>query len=155
MPLQAYANYAMGPPQVGFSFRIEPATVLYFYMFGVCSSVCFLLSGAILDGYIHPWGLKHWALPHCNPLEFTHARHMCNLEMAIDPHQVCTEVAAPFTVLSRGEAYATQSAVLPAIPNYMMEHTSLESWQRVTQSLNLPLLCIVQGGVFFSRFHSI
>ena len=35
MLLQAYANYAMGPPHVGFSFRVEPPTVLYFYMFGV------------------------------------------------------------------------------------------------------------------------
>ena len=49
MPLQAYANYAMDPPQVGFSFRVEPPTILYFYMFGVCSGVCFLLSGAMLD----------------------------------------------------------------------------------------------------------
>ena len=49
MPLQAYANYAMGPPQVGFFFRVEPPTILYFYMFGVCSGVCFLLSGAMLD----------------------------------------------------------------------------------------------------------
>ena len=29
MPLQAYANYAMGSPQVGFFFRVEPPTVLY------------------------------------------------------------------------------------------------------------------------------
>ena len=30
MPFQGYANYAMGPPQVGFFFRVEPLTVLYF-----------------------------------------------------------------------------------------------------------------------------
>ena len=36
MPLQAYANYAMGPPQVGFSFRTEMPTFFVFYMFGVC-----------------------------------------------------------------------------------------------------------------------
>ena len=29
MPLLAYANYAMGSPQVGFFFRVEPPTVLY------------------------------------------------------------------------------------------------------------------------------
>ena len=29
MPLLAYANYTMGSPQVGFFFRVEPATVLY------------------------------------------------------------------------------------------------------------------------------
>ena len=43
MHLQAYANYAMGPPQVDFSFRVEPPSVLYCYMFGACSGVCFLL----------------------------------------------------------------------------------------------------------------
>ena len=41
IPLHTYANYAIDPPQVGFSFRVEPPTVLYFYMFGVCSGVCF------------------------------------------------------------------------------------------------------------------
>ena len=35
MPFQAYAIYAMGPPQVSFSFRVEPPTILYFCMFGV------------------------------------------------------------------------------------------------------------------------
>ena len=29
MPLQAYANYAIGSPQVGFFFRVEPSTSLY------------------------------------------------------------------------------------------------------------------------------
>ena len=29
MPLLAYANYAMGSPQVGFFFRVESSTVLY------------------------------------------------------------------------------------------------------------------------------
>ena len=29
MPLLTYANYAMGSPQVGFFFRVEPPTVLY------------------------------------------------------------------------------------------------------------------------------
>ena len=48
IPLLAYANYAMGSPQVGFFFRVEPPTVLYI-MFGVHSFVCFLLLGAELD----------------------------------------------------------------------------------------------------------
>ena len=47
MPLQAHANYAIGPPQVSFSFRVEPPTV--FICDGVCYGVCFLLSGAMLD----------------------------------------------------------------------------------------------------------
>ena len=29
IPLLAYASYAMGTPQVGFFFRVEPPTVLY------------------------------------------------------------------------------------------------------------------------------
>ena len=29
MPLLVYTNYAMGSPQVGFFFRVEPPTVLY------------------------------------------------------------------------------------------------------------------------------
>ena len=41
MALHAYANYAMSPPQVGFSFRVEPSAILYFCIFGVCSGVCF------------------------------------------------------------------------------------------------------------------
>ena len=33
MPLLAYANYAMGFPQVGFFFRVEPPTILYMICF--------------------------------------------------------------------------------------------------------------------------
>ena len=29
LPLQAYANYAMGSPQVGFFLRVDPPTILY------------------------------------------------------------------------------------------------------------------------------
>ena len=53
-PLLAYANYAMGSPQVGFLFRAEPSTILYI-MFGVHSGVCFLFSGAKLHA-VFPYG---------------------------------------------------------------------------------------------------
>ena len=49
MPPLAYANYAMGSPQGGFFFRVEPPIIYILYMFGVCSGVCFLLLGAKLD----------------------------------------------------------------------------------------------------------
>ena len=49
MPPLAYANYAMGSPQVGFFFRVEPPIICTLYMFGVHSGVCFLLLGAELD----------------------------------------------------------------------------------------------------------
>ena len=32
LPLQAYANYAMGPPQVGFSFRVECPSFVFLYV---------------------------------------------------------------------------------------------------------------------------
>ena len=51
MPLQAYANYAVGSPQIGFFFRGEPLTVLYIICL-VSSGVCFLLSGAIVDAIL-------------------------------------------------------------------------------------------------------
>ena len=49
MPPLAYTNYAMGSPQVGFFFRVEPPIICILYMFGVHSGVCFLLLGAKLD----------------------------------------------------------------------------------------------------------
>ena len=44
---------------------------------------------------IHLLGLNHWGLHHCNPLELTHGRHMCNLVMVIGLHQVCIEWLLP------------------------------------------------------------
>ena len=49
MPLLTCANYAVGSPQVGFFFRVEPPIILYIICFGVHSGVCFLFSGAKLD----------------------------------------------------------------------------------------------------------
>ena len=49
MPPLSYANYAMGSPQVGFFFRVEPPIICILYMFGVLSGVCLLLLGAKLD----------------------------------------------------------------------------------------------------------
>ena len=49
MPPLAYANYAMGSPQVGFFFRVEPPSICILYMSGVHSGVFFLLLGAKLD----------------------------------------------------------------------------------------------------------
>ena len=72
MPLQAYTNYAMGHPQVSFSFRVESPTILYFICVGVCSGVCFLLQltcwilyspmGAQLFGFapFQPFGAYPW-----------------------------------------------------------------------------------------------
>ena len=55
VPLQAYANYVMGSPQVGFfsELSLPPFCILYV---GVCSVVCFLLSGVMLDAIFTPGG---------------------------------------------------------------------------------------------------
>ena len=49
MPPLAYANYAMGSPQVGFFFRVEPPTILYLiYVWCLFWCLLFIL-GAELD----------------------------------------------------------------------------------------------------------
>ena len=83
MPLQAYANYAMGPPKVCFSFRVELLTN-FLKGIDICSGVCFLLSSNA-ECHIHQWGLNHWGLHHCSLLEHTHIRHICSLVMVIGP----------------------------------------------------------------------
>ena len=146
MPLQAYANYAMGPPLVDFSFRVEPPTILYFYMFGGC----FILSGAILDAILE---LNHWGLHHCNPLDLTHGRYMCNLAMVIGPHQVCTEWLLPSLLWVVG-ILLQLSQLSSSHSNHMVGHTALGALQRVTQSLHLP--CMVGRGLLFQVwFHPI
>ena len=138
MSFQAYGNYAMGPPQVGFSFRVKPPTVLYFYMSGVCSGVCFLFSGTMLDAVFtngalpvgftplepfgaYPWqtyvqrGIGHWSTPGMH------------------------RVAAPSTAFSRGSLLLLNQ-LSSSHSNYMVGHTGLETWQRITHSLHFPCL---------------
>ena len=93
MPLQPYANYAMDPPQVGFSFRVEPPTVfIYVWCLFWCMPSAFRCHAGCC---IHLWGLNHWGLHHCSPLELTYGRHICNLAMVIGPHQECTKWLLP------------------------------------------------------------
>ena len=128
MLFQAYANYAMGPPQVGFSFRVEPPTILYFYMIAVCFGVCFLFFRCHAGCHIHLWGLKHWGLHHCNPLELIHGRQTCNLAMVIGPHQVCIEWLLPPTALSRGSLLLLNQ-LSSSHSNYTVGYTALGAWQ--------------------------
>ena len=94
MPLQAYVNYAMYSPQVGFFLRVEPPTILYIlcllsvlvsaFYFQVPCRMPYSTLGAQLLGFAP-----------LQPLEFTHGRHMCNLIVVIGPYQVCTEWLLP------------------------------------------------------------
>ena len=138
MLLLAYANYAMGSPQVSFFFRVEPPTILYI--------IC-LVSILVSALYIQvpswmpysPMGLHHWGLHYCNPLDITHGRHMCNLVMVIGPCLVYIEWLLPSTTLSR-ESLLLLSQLFSNYPIYMVGHTALAAQQRVTQSLCLPYL---------------
>ena len=108
-PPSAYANYAMGSPQVGFFFRVEPPNVLYIiclvsilvsaFYFQVSSWMLYSPVGAQPLGFaplqpfgVYPWqayvqpGDGHWSMP--------------------SMHRV-----APSTTFSWGKPSATQSAV--------------------------------------------
>ena len=107
-------------------------------MFGVCSSVCFLLSGAMLDAIstlgaqplgfaplqplgIYPWqayvqpGDGHWPMPGMH------------------------RVAAPSTTLSMGSLMLL-CVLFPQPCHLYGGHTALGAWQKVTQSLQLPYM---------------
>ena len=108
MLLQAYTNNAMGPPQVGFSFRVETPTTFYiFWCLFWCMLPAFRCQARC---HIHLLGLTHRGLHHCSLLELTHGRHMCNLVMVIGPHQEWTDWLLP-PLLWVGVPSATQSAV--------------------------------------------
>ena len=117
MSLQAYVNYAMGPPQVGFSFRAEPPTILYFYMFGVSSGICFLLSGAMMNVVFIYGGstveictiAALWSLPMAD----IYATWQCS-----SAHTRCAQSSCSFHCFELGGAPATQSAVLPPFQLY-------------------------------------
>ena len=77
-----------------------------------------------------PLGAQLVGFHHFNPLEFTHGRHV----QPGDGHWPTPgmhRVAAPSTTMSMGEPYATQYAV-SSHPIYMVGHTALGAWQRVT-----------------------
>ena len=59
MPPLAYANYAMGSPQVGFFFRVELPTILYL-IYVWCLFWCLLvIFRCWVRCCIHLWGLNH------------------------------------------------------------------------------------------------
>ena len=139
----------MCSPQEGFfsELSLQPFCILYVWCLFWCLLSIFRCHAGC---HIHPWGLNQWGLYHCNCLEFTHGRHMCHLVRVIGPHQVCT-VAAPSTTLSRGSLMLL-CLLFPTHPDYMVGHTALGTWQRVTQSLCLPYM-VGRGLLFQVWFH--
>ena len=70
MPFQAYANYAMGPPLVRFSIRVELGLWCLLPIFRFHCGC-----------HIDLWGLNYWGLHHHSPAEHIHGRHMCIVVM--------------------------------------------------------------------------
>ena len=144
MPILAYANYAMGSPQVGFFFTVEPPTILYIIClvsilvpalyFQVPSWMLYSPVGAQplgfaplqpfgvypLQAYVQP-GDGHWSTPGMH------------------------RVAAPSTTLSRGSLLLL-SWLSPNHPS-IWGHTALGAEERVTQSL--CLLYMMGRGLLF------
>ena len=81
--LQAYGSYDMGPPQISFCFRVEPPAH-FIMMFAFYFQVPMLVP-------VSPMGAQGWSLNYCNPLEYTHGRHMLLLVLVHWPYQECTE----------------------------------------------------------------
>ena len=143
MHLQAYANYAMGPPQVDFSFRDEPPTTLYLYMFGVC----FLLSGAMLD-VMFTYGAQPLAFALLQSFGTYPWKAYVQPGNGHWPTLGMYRVAAPSTPLHRGQPPATKSAV----PQPFQLHGGANSFwglaeSHLTWSLRLP--CMVGRGLLY------
>ena len=111
MPPLAYANYAMGSPQVGFFFRVEPPTILYL-MYVWCPFWCLLFTFRCQVGCrIHLWGAQPLGFAPLQPFgvypwqAYVHPG---------DGHQSTPgmhRVAAPSATLGRGEPSASHLAV--------------------------------------------
>ena len=150
MPLQAYANYAMDSPQVGFFFRVDPPTILYIICLVSVLVSAFYFQVHCWMAYsplrIQPFGFA--------PLQPLGAYPWQPYVQPGDGHQPTPgmhRVAAPFITLSRGNLMLL-SLLFSSHPIYMVGHIALGAWQRVTQSLCLPYIV---GGVFYSGFGSI
>ena len=110
MPLQAYANYAMGSPQVDFFFRVEPPTVLYIICLVSVLVSAFYFQEPFWMPY-SPLGAQPLGFAPLQPLEVYPQQAYVQPGNGHWPTPSMHRVAVPFTTLSRGEPSATQSAV--------------------------------------------
>ena len=88
-------------------FFIKPCLFVSFF-----SKSCYEAFGC----HIHLWGLNHWGLHPCNPLQLTCDGHMCDLMMVISQHWVCIEwLLLPLPCV--GGAFCYSMSCSPAIPS--------------------------------------
>ena len=120
------------------------------YTFGVCSGVCFLLSGALLDAILTSRGSTIGVCTIATPWS-SHGRHMHNLVMVIGPHWVCTEWLLP-PLHWVGGSFCYSVCCSAAIPSIWW---GIQLWGLSRESPNLSTFPAWWGGVLFSRFGSI
>ena len=85
---QAFVNYAMDPPQVSFSVRVEPPTDFNMLVSVMVFVFCFQIPMWLPCS---PIGLNCLGLHYYNPSEYTHGRHICLLVVVCYPYPKCTE----------------------------------------------------------------
>ena len=88
---QAYANYAMGAPQVS-SHLSELRLPLIFY---VVAMMCAFFFGFSCGHSLHKWGLNYMGLHHFNPLGHTYSRHMCLQVVVHGPYRSVLSSSLP------------------------------------------------------------
>ena len=96
MSCQDYANYSMVPPQLSFSFRVEPSTDFLCHVLVSVVVFTFFVQFPIQATIFTNRGTTIGDLQHCIPLDVNLCRHICLLVMVFGPHQEFTEwVALP------------------------------------------------------------
>ena len=89
IPPQAYVRYAMSPPQVSSSFRVEhPNNCLYMLMSDLLYAFCFEVQCWMSYS---PMGAQPLDLHNCSPFKHIFGRHLCILVMVIGPQQKSTK----------------------------------------------------------------
>ena len=144
MPLWAYANYVMGPPQV-----VECPTILYYIclvsvlVYAFCFQVPCCMSyspmGAQPLGFasLQPFGAYPWE---------AYVQHGDGHQPTPGMHRV----AASSTVFSRGSLMLLNQ-LFPSHPKYMAGHTALGAWQ--SHLISPPSLHCGKGLLFQVWFH--
>ena len=151
MPPQTCANYAMVSPQVGFFFRVEPPTILYI--------IC-LVSVLVSAFYFQvpcwmlysPLGVQLWGFAPLQPLGAYPWQAYVQPGDGHQPTPDMHRVAAPSTTFSRG-SLMLPCLLFPSHTIYMVGHTALGAWQRVTHSLHF--LYMVGRGLSQVWFHPV
>ena len=127
IPFQAYANYAMGSPWVGFFFSelsFPPFCILYV----CCLFWCLLSTFRCHNGcHIHPWGAQMLGFAPLQPIGAYPWQAYVQPGNGHQPTPGMHRVAAPSTALSRGSLLLLNQ-LFPSHPICMVGHAAFGAW---------------------------